>query len=78
MVFGVALDSEVVPIFCGFSNFLKIVRKLTKVSIVFKEFETILVNMHVQFCSAADPLGRMMLFCLTISQSNCEEAGQDE
>ena len=47
-------------------------------SVVFKEFETILVNRHFQFCSAADPLGRMALSCLTIGQSNCEKEGQDK
>ena len=52
--------------------------RVSKLSVVFKEFETILVNTHFQFCSAADPLGRMALSCPTISPSNCEKAGQDE
>ena len=32
--------------------------------------------MRFQFCSAADPLGRMALSCLTISQSDCEKQGR--
>ena len=46
--------------------------------VTFRSFQRILVNMHFQFCPAADPLGRMALSCPTISQLNCEKAGQDE
>ena len=39
-----------------------------------ENFETILVDVRFQFCLSADPSGRIVV----ISQSNCENAGQDE